>query len=108
MINAQYIDVVNAGAYVFNFSVQWLDSSGQWQTSDWNSGNYPVGQNRKTPSLDQIGVPADALAVTPYGHAVLGSSGQGTPFVQGKMNGQTATYNATGTTIIGFAITLIG
>ena len=108
MITAQYIAVVNAGAYVFNFSVQWLDSNGQWKTSEWNSGNYPVGQNRKSPSLDTIGVPSDAVVVTPYGHAVLGSSAQGTPFVQFAMNGQTATYNATGTTIIGFAITLIG
>jgi hypothetical protein len=108
MIQAQYIDVVNAGAYVFNFSVQWLDSSGNWNTTEWNSGNYPVGQNRKSPSLDTIGVPSDALAVTPYGHAVAGTSGQGTPFVQFATNGQTATYNATGTTIIGFEIKLIG
>ena len=54
-----------------------------------------------------IGVPADALAVTVYGHAVLGSSGQGTPFVAYAANDQIATYEAVGTTIIGFAINLI-
>jgi hypothetical protein len=108
VIQAQYIDVVNAGAYVLNFSVQWLDSSGEWKTSAWNSGNYPVGQNRKTPPLGEIGVPSDALAVTPYGHAVLGTSAQGTPFVGYAPNGQTATYNAVGTTFIGFALNLIG
>jgi hypothetical protein len=108
MLQAQYIAVVNAGAYVFNFSVQWLDSNGNWHTSDWNSGNYPVGQNRKTPSLETIGVPDDAIAVTPYGHAVLGTSGQGHAFIQFAKNGQTATYNATGTTFVGFDIALIG
>jgi hypothetical protein len=107
MIQAQYIAVVNAGAYVFNFSIQWLDANGNWQTSDWNSGNYPVGQNRKSPSLDTLGM-GDAIVVTPYGHAVLGTSGQGHPFVQFAKNGQTATYNATGTTFIGFDIKLIG
>jgi hypothetical protein len=101
------ITVVNQGAYVFNFSVQWLSSDGKWNTSEWNSGNYPVGQSRTTPSLASIGVPADALAVTPYGHAVAGTSGQGAPFVASAANGQIATYQATGTTFINFAITLI-
>ena len=75
------ITVINKGGYVFNYSVQWLGSDGRWVTSTWNSGNYPVAQSVTTPPLETIGVPADALAVTVYGHAVLGSSGQGTPFV---------------------------
>ncbi|HSC67947.1 MAG TPA: hypothetical protein VLC79_09665 [Cellvibrio sp.] len=101
------ITVNNKGAYVFNFSVQWLTTSGKWETSNWNSGNYPVAQSRTTPSLSEIGVPADALAVTVYGHAVAGTSGQGTPFVAYAKNGQIATYDATGTTFIGFEIKLI-
>lgn len=103
----QKITVNNKGAYVFNFSVQWLGSDGKWNTTSWNSGNYPVAQSRTTPPLEEIGVPANALAVTPYGHAVLGSSGQGAPFVSIASNGQIATYDAVGTTIIGFAINLI-
>lgn len=94
-------------SYVFNYSVQWLGSDGRWVTSTWNSGNYPVAQSVTTPPLETIGVPADALAVTVYGHAVLGSSGQGTPFVAYAANDQIATYEAVGTTIIGFAINLI-
>ncbi|MCK7496688.1 MAG: hypothetical protein MZW92_41610 [Comamonadaceae bacterium] len=82
-------------------------SDGKWTTSDWNSGNYPVAQSKTTPDLNTIGVPADALAVTVYGHAVAGSSAQGTPFVAFALNGQIATYDAVGTTIIGFAINLI-
>lgn len=101
------ITVNNKGGYVFNFSVQWLTSDGKWATSDWNSGNYPVAQSRTTPTLESIGVPADALAVTVYGHAILGTSGQGTPFVGFAANGQIATYDAVGTTFIGFAINLI-
>jgi hypothetical protein len=103
----QKITINNKGGYVFNFSVQWLGSDGKWHTSDWNSGNYPVAQSRTTPPLEEIGVPADALAVTPYGHAVAGTSGQGTPFVSFAANGQIATYDAVGTTFIGFAINLI-
>ncbi len=107
MRQVQKITVVNKGAYVFNFSVQWIDSNGVTHTSDWNSGNYPVAQSRTTPSLDELGVPADALAVTPYGHAVAGTSGQGKPFVSFASNGQIATYEASGTTYIGFSIDLI-
>ena len=102
----QKITVINKGGYVFNFSVQWLGSDGRWVTSSWNSGNYPVAQSVTTPPLETIGVPADALAVTVYGHAVLGTSGQGTPFVGYAANDQIATYEAVGTTFIGFAINL--
>jgi hypothetical protein len=103
----QKITVFNHGGYVFNFSVQWLDADGNWKTSGWNSGNYPVGQSRTTPALETIGVPSDALAVTPYGHALGGRSGQGNPYVGYAANGQIATYEAVGTTILGFAINLI-
>lgn len=102
------ITVINKGGYVFNFSIQWLSQDdGQWHTTDWNSGNYPVVQQRTTPPLNEIGVPDNALAVTPYGHAVAGSSGQGHAFVVCASNGQIATYEAVGTTLIGFAINLI-
>jgi hypothetical protein len=107
MRQVQKITVTNQGGYTFNFSVQWLASDGKWATSDWNSGNYPVGQSRTSPPFETIGVPSDALVVTPYGHAILGSSAQGTPFVGYAANGQIATYQAVGTTIIGFAINLI-
>jgi hypothetical protein len=66
-----------------------------------------VLQSRTTPPLEEVGVPADALAVTVYGYAVLGKSGQGTPFVGFAANGQIATYAAVGTTLIGFAINLL-
>lgn len=99
------ITVNNEGGYVFNFSVQYLTSDGTWETAEWNSGNYPIDQGRTTPEPGTIGVPTDALAVTPYGHAVLGRSGQGTPIVRySPSSNQTAGYVARGTTIIGFEI----
>jgi hypothetical protein len=107
MRKVQKITVNNKGGYVFNFSIQWLGENGRWTTTNWNSGNYPVAQSRTTPPLEEIGVPADALAVAPYGHAVLGTSGQGAPFVAFASNGQIATYDAVGTTFVGFAIHLI-
>ena len=82
------INVVNKGGYVFNYSVQWLDSNGEWHTSDWNSGNYSVGFSRETPELGSIGVTEDALAVTVYGHAVLGTGHQRQPTLS---PGRTAT-----------------
>jgi hypothetical protein len=103
------INVVNKGAYVMNFSVQWLDSNGDWTTSDWNSGNYSVGSSRETPELGSIGVPGDAPAVTVYGHAILGPSGRGHGYVQYEPGSQNvATYDADGTTYIGFDIELVG
>lgn len=103
------ISVVNNGGYVFSFQVQWLSGDdGTWHTADWNSGQYPINQTRTTPPLSQIGVPADALAVTPYGSAVLGTSGQGHGFVRfTPSSSNVATYRATGTTFVGFDISLI-
>jgi hypothetical protein len=102
------VSVVNKGGYVFNFSIQWLTSDGEWTTSDWNSGNYAVGQSRTSPELGSVGVPDDALAVTPYGHAIAGRSGQGHAFVGYEAGSQNvATYDAVGTTIIGFDIELV-
>lgn len=107
MISASTITVENRGAYVFNFSVQWLDpNDGLWHTSDWNSGNYPVLQSKTSPELGSIGVPTNALAVTPYGHAVAGSSGQGQGFITYAPGSGTAVYEAKGTTFIGFEIEL--
>jgi len=101
-----YITVENKGGYVFNFSVQWLDSNGNWNTTEWNSGNYPVQVSKTTPELGTIGVPTDALAVTPYGHAVAGTSGQGKPMVSYASGSGIAQYQAKGTTWIGFEIVL--
>ena len=107
MIQAQYISCVNDAGFVMNFSVRWLDQDGKWNTSSWNSGNYPIDQSRTSPDLASIGVPSDALAAAPYVHAILGGSETGTPYVQYAPNGVTATYEAKGT-IFSYSVELIG
>jgi hypothetical protein len=106
LLQVSKIAVENKGGYVFNFSIQYLGTDGTWHTTDWNSGNYPVLQTRTSPELGSIGVPSDALAVTPYGHAVAGTSGQGTPLVAYVPGSGQANYTAKGTTYIGFEIVL--
>ncbi len=56
-----------------SFSIQWLDSNGELHTTEWNSGNYPIDQSRTSPELGSIGVPSNAIAVTPYVHAYWGT-----------------------------------
>lgn len=106
MLKVQKIACVNNALFVMNFSVRWLDAHGEWHTSEWNSGNYPINQTRTSPDLASIGVPADALAVTPYVHAVLGVSNSGSPMVNYAANGNTAGYTVTGTTLI-YSVSLI-
>ncbi|HSC67946.1 MAG TPA: cholesterol oxidase substrate-binding domain-containing protein [Cellvibrio sp.] len=107
MNQVQKITVINKGAYIFNFSVQWLEASGKWITSKWNSGNYLLGSSCTTPLLNEIGVPADAVAIAVFGHAEAGSSGQGVPFVSYAANDCTAVYEAVGSPYIGFAINFV-
>ncbi len=107
VIQVQKIACVNNAGFVMNFQIQYLDADGAQHLTDWNSGNYPINQTGTSPDLESIGVPANALAVTPYVNAILGKSNTGNPEVTYAANGQTATYTVTGTTLI-FSVTLIG
>jgi FAD/FMN-containing dehydrogenase len=86
------IGCLNRGWSRINFSIQWLDPSGRWQTSAWNSGNFENGAFRVSPSLSSLGVPEDAIGVTPYVVAALGASGRGAPLVKPDRNDKTAAY----------------
>ena len=99
MRTVERIGCVNHGIFIANFTIQWLDAQGKWNTTNWNSGDYNNGQYRASPTLTSIRVPTDALAVTPYVHAVLGTSNRGTPLVQCANNGRLAAYEVTGTTL---------
>ncbi|UIF87965.1 hypothetical protein [Cupriavidus sp. UYPR2.512] len=102
---SQKISFKNETGYVFDFSVRWQSSDGKWNTTE-SCGGYPATQSR-TLSLDEIGVPADAVAVTPYGHTVSQLSGQGTPPVTFASNDHIAIYEATVTPEKELKITLI-
>lgn len=99
MRQVEKIACTNNAGFVMNFSIRWLDSSGEWKTSAWNSGNYPIDQTRTSPDLGTIGVPNDALAITPYVHAILGKSESGGPLVGYAADDQVATYEVKGTTL---------
>lgn len=90
-----------------NFSISWLDSGGKQHFSHWCSSNYPIGKSHTSPDLDTIGVPSDAVAVTPYVHAILGNHTVGSPMVKAASKGQeVATYEVKGTTL-DFSVTLV-
>ena len=89
----------NMAGFVMNFSIRWLDGSGKWNTSEWNSGNYPIDQSRTCNLRKDAKIPDDAVAVAPYVHAILGKHEEGNPLVSSASNGQTATYEVKGTTL---------
>ncbi|RFD25136.1 FAD-linked oxidoreductase [Pseudomonas sp. GL93] len=99
MKQVERIGCLNNGLFVMNFSIQWLDSAGQWHTSEWNSGNFENGVYKVSPSLALLGIPADAIGVAPYVSAVAGIQNQGEPLVQPANNGRLAAYEITGTTL---------
>jgi FAD/FMN-containing dehydrogenase len=93
------IGCANHGIFVMSFTIQWLDDQGAWHTSNWNSGNFEWGQYVVSPPLSSIGVPTNALAVTPYVQAVLGKTARATPVVRNANNGRLAAYDVNGTTL---------
>ena len=99
MRQVEKIGCVNNGIFVANFSIQWLNSQGSWQTSAWNSGNFDWGEYRVSPTLSSLGVPSDAIAVTPQVNAVLGTSNRGAPVVGSANNGRLGAYLVAGTTL---------
>jgi len=106
MLQVQKVSCTNNAGFVMNFSIRWLDGDGNWNTSSWNSGNYPIDQTRTSPDLASIGIPDSALGVTPYVHAILGDHNSGSPLVGYEANGQTAVYEVKGTTL-DFSVKLI-
>jgi len=100
------ISCTNNAGFVMNFSVRWLGSDGKWNSTEWNSGNYPINQTRISPNLASIGVPSDAVAITPHVHAILGTSRDGEQLVDFKDNDQVAAYEVKGTTL-SFGVDLI-
>jgi FAD/FMN-containing dehydrogenase len=99
MKQVEKIGVLNNGIFIASFSIQWSDSTGKWNTTTWNSGDFDNGLYRVSPPLSSIGVPGNAKSVTPYVSAKAGTSNQGTPFVQSANNGRLAAYEVTGLTL---------
>ncbi|MBP2632987.1 MAG: FAD-linked oxidoreductase [Firmicutes bacterium] len=108
MKKVQKISCVNSAAFVMNFSVCYIDENGETIVSRWNSGNYPVGQERICNlAVDVPDIPEGAI-VWPRVNAVLGKSQDGTLklIYDGKCQ-LTAVYRVTGTTL-NYNVKIIG
>jgi hypothetical protein len=95
----QKIAVVNNGGFVINFQVTTRDGQLSAPTDD-----YPVNQWRL---VDLTSTPlAEGVDVRPLVHATAGDDVLGNTFVSYCVNGQTATYTASGTTL-NYTVTLL-
>jgi hypothetical protein len=95
----QKIAVVNNGGFVINFQVTTRDGQLSAPTDD-----YPINQWRL---VDLTSTPlAEGVDVRPLVHATAGDDVLGNNFVSYCVNGQTATYTASGTTL-NYTVTLL-
>ena len=95
----QKIAVVNNGGFVINFQVTTRDGQLSAPTDD-----YPINQWRL---VDLTSTPlTEGVDVRPLVHATAGDDVLGNNFVSYCVNGQTATYTASGTTM-NYTVTLL-
>jgi hypothetical protein len=95
----QKIAVVNNGGFVINFQVTTRDGILSAPTD-----TYPVNQWR---IIDLTSTPlTEGVDVRPLVHATAGDDVLGNNFVSYCVNGQTATYTASGTTM-DYQVTLL-
>lgn len=103
-LRVQKIACVNHAAFVMRFSVEHIRLDGGVATAG-STGNYPVGQTRII-DLAQHGL-SEGTMMRPKVKAVAGRTKRGNVYVQYARNGQTATYEVRGTTLI-FSVKRIG
>ena len=95
----QKVAVVNNGGFVINFQLTTRDGQLSAPTD-----NYPINQWR---IVDLASTPfAEGVDVRPLVHAQAGNDVPGNVFVSYCVNGQTATYTASGTTT-NYTVTLL-
>ena len=70
----------------------------QWLNIDYDSGNYPIDQNRSV-DLSTITGLAEGTFIRPQARVVWGNTATPSDHVLYTKNGQTATWAATGTTL---------
>lgn len=100
MQNVKTIACVNNAGFVMSFGLELLDIVNTGRSliiTDVDSGNYPINQVRML-ELDQFGL-AEGTLIRPHVRAVWGVNNPGDAWVIYQRNGQTATYDVTGTTL---------
>jgi hypothetical protein len=103
----QSVACVNNAGFVMSFGITVLDTATitEHAVEGVDSGNYPIVQTR-TIDLATIGI-EEGTILWPRVHAVGGRTERGDDGVRYAQNGQTATYEVSGTTL-DFDVRLIG
>jgi len=95
---AQRIAVICHGAYVLHAQARWQDDKGTQHETAW-SGDVPVGQTWVVDLSTQKGI-TTGRKMWPHVSIVAGKDMDG-EVIEYAPNGQTITYEAKGTTLIG-------
>ncbi len=95
----QTLVCVNNAAFVMSFGIEILDMNTgiPFIIENLDSGTYPIDQNKPI-DLSTIGI-AEGTCLRPQVRAVWGDTNDGDSFVQYAPNGETATYEVSGTTL---------
>lgn len=103
----QTLVCVNNAAFVMSFGIEILDmNTGKTLIiENLDSGNYPIDQSQSI-DLSTIGI-AEGTWLKPQVYAVWGDTNLGDSFVQYATNGETATYEVSGTTL-NYSVRLLG
>ena len=90
-----------------NFGVEILDMNTEipFIIENLDSGNYPIDQSKPI-DLSTTGI-AEGTWLRPQVRAVWGDTNLGDRFVQFATNGETATYEVSGTTL-NYSVRLLG
>ncbi|HZS75952.1 MAG TPA: hypothetical protein VFA41_05010 [Ktedonobacteraceae bacterium] len=102
----QTIACVNDAAFVMSFGLEILDMNTGIPLilENVDTGNYPIDQTRSI-DLSTTGI-AEGTWVRPQVRAVWGDTNLGNRYVQYAQNGQTASYDVSGTTL-NYSVNLI-
>jgi hypothetical protein len=106
-LQVQTIACVNNAGFVMSFGLEILDMNTLRPLiiENLDSGNYPIDQTRSI-DLSTTGI-EEGTIVRPQVRAVWGDTNLGDRYVVYAANGQTATYEVSGTTL-NYSVKLIG
>lgn len=101
-LEVQKLAVVNNGAYVMSFGLEigveiFVGGGITWLPLDWDSGAYSVGGSSVKDPMDFGNLP-EGTPIRPQVRVRGGGAASASTYIRYAKNGQTATWEATGTT----------
>lgn len=97
-LEVQSIAVVNNGLFVMSFGLEiFHEDLLEWATLDWDSGPYAIGGSSVKDLMDFGGL-REGAAIRPQVRVRAGGNASAPTYIRYAKNGQTATWEATGTT----------